>query len=156
MKIKVKEITKGCFPVRTGGDKSDCFDLCLAEDVTLKKGEVYVAKLGIATELPKGMVAKIYSRSSAPSKLGVTIANGLGFIDTIYNGDTDEWRAPLYAFKAVTIPKGTRVCQFEVKLSQFATMWQKLKWLFSSGIELVKVQKLNGNNRTGIGSTGVK
>ena len=68
MKIKVKEITKGCFPVRTGEDKSDCFDLCLAEDVTLKKGEVYVAKLGIATELPKGMVAKIYSRSSAPSK----------------------------------------------------------------------------------------
>ena len=56
MKIKVKEITKGCFPVRTGEDKSDCFDLCLAEDVTLKKGEVYVAKLGIATELPKGLV----------------------------------------------------------------------------------------------------
>ena len=44
MKIKVKEITKGCFPVRTGEDKSDCFDLCLAEDVTLKKGEVYVAR----------------------------------------------------------------------------------------------------------------
>ena len=154
MKIKVKEITRGCFPVRTGEDKSDCFDLCLAEDVTLKKGEVYVAKLGIATELPKGMVAKIYSRSSAPSKLGVTIANGLGFIDTIYNGDTDEWRAPLYAYKAVTIPKGTRVCQFEVKLSQFATVWQKLKWLLSSKPLLEPVDFLGNEGRGGIGSTG--
>ncbi len=154
MKIKVKEITPGCFPVKTGGDKSDCFDLCLAEDVIMKKGEVYVATLGIAVELPKGMVAKIYSRSSAPSKLGVTVANGIGFIDNTYNGDTDEWKAPLYAFKTVTIPKGTRVCQFEIKLSQFATIWQKLKWIFLAKPLLVPVKFLGNNGRGGIGSSG--
>lgn len=38
MKVKVKEITLGCMPIRVEGDKSDCFDLVLAEDVTLKKG----------------------------------------------------------------------------------------------------------------------
>lgn len=155
MKIKVKEITSGCFPIRTGLTKSDCYDLVLAEDVTMKKGEVYVAKLGIAVELPKGMVATIYSRSSAPSKLGVTVANGIGFIDTSYNGDNDEWKAPLYAFKAVTIPKGTRVCQFEVKLSQFATVWQKLKWLLSSKPLLEPVDSLGNPNRGGIGSSGI-
>lgn len=154
MKIKVKEIVENCMPVRSGGEKSDCFDLCLAEDITLKKGEVYVARLGIATELPKGIVAKIYSRSSSPSKLGVTLANGLGFIDTIYNGDTDEWKAPLYAFKAVTIPKGTRICQFEVKLSQFATRWQKIKWLLSSKIFFKLVESLGNKDRKGLGSTG--
>lgn len=37
MKIKVKEIIEGCMPVRIEGDKSDCFDLVLAEEVTLKK-----------------------------------------------------------------------------------------------------------------------
>ena len=154
MKIKVKEITSGCFPIRTGEDKSDCFDLCLAEDVTLKKGEIYVARLGIATELPKGIVANIYSRSSAPSKLGVTIANGMGFIDNSYHGDNDEWKAPLYAIKAVTIPKGTRVCQFEIKLSQFATVWQKIKWLLSSKPLLEVVKSLRNENRGGIGSSG--
>ena len=32
MKIKVKEITKGCFPVRSGEGMSDCYDLFLAEE----------------------------------------------------------------------------------------------------------------------------
>lgn len=154
MKIKVKEITKGCFPVRTNGKSSDCFDLILAEDVTLKKGEVYVAKLGVAMQLPKGMVAKVYSRSSAPTKLNMGVANSIGFIDNVYNGDKDEWKLPIIAYKALTIKKGTRVCQFEVTLSQFATLGQKLKWLFNGGVDLIKVDSLNNSNRGGIGSTG--
>lgn len=154
MKIKVKEITKGCFPVRSNGEASDCYDLFLAEDVTLKEGEVYVARLGVAMEMPKGMIARAYSRSSGPSKMGITVANGLSFIDNIYKGDNDEWRAPLYAFKDVTIPKGTRICQFEIALSQFATVWQKLKWLFSNKLLLEKVDMLGNKDRNGIGSTG--
>ena len=153
MKVKVKEITLGCMPIRVEGDKSDCFDLVLAEDVTLKKGELYVAKLGVAIELPKGMVAKVISRSSTPSKCGVQIANSIGFIDNIYNGDGDEWRAPLLAIKATTIPKGTRICQFEIVPSQFATALQKLKWLFSNKVELMQVNHLGNDNRGGIGST---
>jgi dUTPase len=35
-------------------------------------------------------------------------------------------------------------------------MWQKLKWLFSSKIELVEVDNLNDENRGGFSSTGVK
>lgn len=155
MNIKVKEITKGCFPVRTNGSKSDCFDLCLAEDVTLKKGQIYVAKLGVAMELPKGMVAMVYSRSSCPTKLGIGVANSVGYIDNAYNGDSDEWRLPIVAYKAVNLTKGTRVCQFKVSLSQFATIRQKIKWLFSNKIVLTKVDKLTNNNRGGIGSSGV-
>ena len=156
MKIKIKEIIEGCFPVRTGEGKSDCFDLILGEDVTLKKGEVYVARLGIAAELPKGTVARVYSRSSAPSKLGVTVANGIGFIDNVYNGDNDECKAPLYAFKATTLAKGTRICQFEIAPSQFASRWQKLKYLLSSRPFLEKVDYLGNKDRGGIGSSGLK
>lgn len=153
MKIKVKEIVKGCFPVRTGLDKSDCFDLFLAEDVELKKGEVYVAGLGIAAELPKGMTARVYSRSSTPVKVGVMVANGIGFIDNAYKGNDDEWKAPLYALKSVKIPKGTRICQFEVLPSQFATGFQKLKWLLTKPY-LEEVSVLCNTGRGGIGSTG--
>lgn len=155
MLIKVKEITEGCFPVRTNGIKSDCFDLCLAEDVVLKKGQLYVAKLGIAMELPRGMVAMVYSRSSCPTKLGIGVANSVGYIDNAYNGDTDEWRLPIIAYKAVNLKKGTRVCQFKVSLSQFATFKQKLKWLFSNKVILKKVEALNNSNRGGIGSSGI-
>lgn len=156
MKIKVKEIVEGCMPVRTEESKSDCFDLVLAEDVTLKKGDVYVARLGVAMEMPKGMIARVYSRSSGPSKIGITVANGLGFIDNIYKGDNDEWKAPLYAFKDATIPKGTRICQFEIALSQFASVWQKLRWQFSNKLLLEKVDMLGNKDRGGIGSSGLK
>lgn len=154
MKIKVKEITKGCFPVRSNGEASDCYDLFLAEDVTLKKGDVYVAKLGVAMEMPKGIIARMYSRSSSPSKLGVTVANGLGFIDNIYKGDNDEWKCPMLALRDVTLTKGTRVCQFEIAPSQFATWYQKLKWVFTKP-ELVLVDTLSNCNRGGIGTSGV-
>lgn len=154
MKIKVKEIVDGCMPVRTNGKASDCFDLMLAEDVSLKKGQIVVARLGIAVELPKDVVAKIYSRSSSPKKQGIGIANSMGFIDTAYNGNKDEWMAPLYAFRDTTLRKGTRVCQFEVQLSQFASWWSKLKWLLSSKVILKKVFKLRDKNRGGLGSTG--
>lgn len=153
MKIKVKEIVEGCMPVRVEGDRSDCFDLVLGEDVTLKKGELFIARLGVAMELPKGMIARVYSRSSTPSKYNVQIANSIGIIDNTYNGDEDEWKAPLLAIKATTIPKGTRICQFEIVPSQFATAWQKLKWVFNNKVELVQVDHLGNDNRGGIGST---
>lgn len=153
MRVKVKEITEGCFPVRTNGSNSDCYDLFLAEDVTIKKGDIYIAKLGIAMQLPKGLVAKIYSRSSTPSKYNVIIPNSIGFIDNSYNGDEDEWKCPLYALKTTTIPKGTRICQFEVAPSMFSNELQKLKWLFSK-ITLERVETLNNESRGGIGSSG--
>lgn len=153
LKIKVKEITEGCFPVRANGVASDCYDLFLAEDVKLKKGEIYVAKLGVAMEMPKGIIARIYSRSSSPSKLGIGVANGIGFIDTIYCGDNDEWKCPIIAYKATTIPKGTRICQFEVAPSQFATWYQKLNWLLNTPT-LEVVDHLDNVDRGGIGSSG--
>lgn len=153
MRIKVKEITKGCFPIRSNGSASDCYDLFLAEDVTLKEGEIYVAKLGVAMEMPKGIIARVYSRSSSPSKLGIGVANGLGFIDTIYCGDNDEWRCSIIAYKDVNIPKGTRICQFEVAPSQFAKWHQKLRWLLTTPL-LEQVDQLGNMDRGGIGTTG--
>ena len=58
--------------------------------------------------------------------------------------------------KTTTIHKGDRICQFRIQLSQKATIWQKIKWLFSSGIELVQVDNLRDENRGGMGSTGIK
>ena len=40
--------------------------------------------------------------------------------------------------------------------NQFATMWQKLKWLFSSKIEFEWVDNLGNADRGGHGKTGVK
>lgn len=177
LKIKVKEITKGCMPyiIQNG----DWIDLVCAEDIKIDAPQADTLKeihfndgsrakyrnvtvdleyipLGVAMQLPKGFEAIVAPRSSTPSKFGIMCANSFGVIDGCYCGNNDEWKFPVVAIRPTFIEKGCRICQFRIQLSQKATLWQKIKWLFSSGVELVKVDNLQENNRGGFGSTGVK
>lgn len=174
MKIKVKGITAGCLPFII--EKGDWIDLRAAETVSFKAPQAGVRKkgiidgktvyhrdvtfdfklirLGVAMQLPKGFEAVVLPRSSTP-KSGIMCANSEGVIDNSYCGNDDEWRFPAIAFQATTINKGDRICQFRVQLSQKATIWQKLGWLFGNRIRLVNVDKLEGDNRDGFGTTGV-
>lgn len=176
LKIKVFEITEGCMPEII--EQGEWVDLKLAKTThlippqagTLKKkqeqlqtlsyrnvtAEVTYLPLGVAMELPKGFEAHILPRSSTPKKLGIVEANSQGIVDYDYNSETDEWKFPAIAIRETTIEKGTRICQFRIQLSQKATFWQKLKWLFSNGIKLVQVDSLNNKARGGLGSTGIK
>lgn len=112
--------------------------------------------LGIAMQLPKGYEAVILPRSGTFKNFGIMLTNSAGIIDSSYCGDTDEWKFGAIALRHCEIQEGDRICQFRIQLSQKATMWQKLKWLFSSEIKLVEVGSLDNKNRGGFSSTGVK
>ena len=177
LKIKVKRLDKSIkLPEVT--EKGDFIDLRAAEEVvmhapqagTLKRHRIgdkeeshrdvefdfKLIPLGVAMQLPKGFIAIPVPRSSTYKKYGITQANSVGVIDNCYCGENDEWRFPAIAYKDTVIHKGDRICQYEIKLSQKATMWQKLKWLFSSGIEIVEVESLGNKDRGGFGTTGIK
>lgn len=173
IKIKYRLITEGCEPFNH--DAGDWIDLKSAETVTFVAPQAGVRKretidgevvshrdvkfdtklvdLGVAMELPKGFEAQILPRSSSP-KMGYIQPNSEGVIDNIYKGNDDQWRYWVTALKDTTINKGDRICQFRIQLSQKATVWQKIKWFFSSGVELVRVDELKGKNRGGYGTTG--
>ena len=176
LKIKVKVLTEGCMPEIN--EKGDWIDLKAAKDMefnaaqsgTLEKKTVegeevgyrnvemntsYIP-LGVAMKLPKGFEAIVLPRSSTPKKLGIICANSMGVIDNSYSGNEDEWKFPAIAIRETTIEEGTRICQFRIQLSQKATFWQKLRWLFSSGVKLVEVDSLNNESRGGFGSSGIK
>lgn len=116
--------------------------------------EVTYIPLGVAMKLPDGFEAIVASRSSAAKKMGILCANSIGVIDQSYCGDDDQWMFPAITLRKTSIAQNTRLCQFRIQLSQKATTWQKLKWLFTSGIELVEVESLGNENRNGLGSTG--
>lgn len=176
LKIKVKVLTEGCMPeINPEGDWIDLrsaidIDLPAPQSKTLKRVmqdgkeisfrdvilKTYYIPLGVAMELPKGFEAPIDSRSSGPKKLKIFIPNGQGIVDNTYNGDKDEWNYICSPMEATSIKKGDRICQFRIQLSQKATFWQKLKWFLCSGVELVRVDSLNNENRGGLGSSGVK
>ena len=63
-------------------------------------------------------------------------------IDNSYCGNDDIWRYPVLATKPVVIPKGTRLCQFRIVEKQ-------------PQINFVPVERLEGENRNGFGSSGV-
>ena len=116
--------------------------------------DVTYIPLGIAMKLPDGFEAIVASRSSAAKKMGVMLANGIGIIDSSYQGDNDQWMYPAVSLRKTSIALNTRLCQMRIQLSQKASFWQKVKWFLSSGIELVEVESLNGEDRNGMGSTG--
>lgn len=172
LKIKVKVLTEGCMPEIS--DKGDWIDLRAAQDIEIKAAQAGVQyqennekyrdisipvtyiPLGVAMELPKGFEAIIASRSSGPKKLKIFIPSGEGIVDNSYNGNEDQWNYVASPMEKASIKKGDRICQFRIQLSQKATMWQKIKWLLSSGVELVEVDNLSGDNRGGLGTSGVK
>lgn len=176
IKVKIKVLTKGCMPQII--EKGDWIDLKAAEDIQLKAPQAGTLKkriingeevacrdvtfdsklirLGIAMELPAGFEANILPRSGTYKDFTIICRNSEGIIDNSYKGNGDEWKFPVLAFGDSLIRKGDRICQFRIQLSQKATIWQKLKWLFSSGIKFIEVDNLNNNNRGGFGSTGIK
>ena len=166
--IKIRKIDKG-IQAPTIEEKGDWIDLRAAERVSIdgpytiqsrkdaERKNVFstaVIPLGIAVELPKGYEAVVDVRSSLYKNYQVMLVNSQGVIDNSYNGNDDQWFAHLIAFHDTIICRGDRICQFRIQLSQKATVWQKLKWLFSSGVKIKVVDELQNSNRGGHGSTG--
>lgn len=168
--IKIKMLNKSIATPQII-DKGEWIDLRAAESIEYKgpytiqaRKDVerkvifshHVLPLGIAMELPKGYEAVVITRSSTFKNFNVILANSEGIIDNPYNGDNDQWFAHLIAFSDGCISEGDRICQFRIQLSQKATRWQKLKWLFSNGVKIKIVESLDNSDRGGQGSTGIK
>lgn len=160
MKLKIKVNTDQFLETYP---KGDWIDLRAAEDIKSQKGvNLYKVRLGVVMKLPDGFEAIVALRSSSPKKFNIMMANSIGVIDNSYCGIHDEWMCPVVRCNPesqIVINKDDRICQFRIQLSQKATLWQKLKWLLSSGVKIVNVDKDKWdktNDRGGFGSTGVK
>lgn len=139
--IKIKYFTDQIDKLEYIDGKSDWIDLRASEEVTLKQGEFKLIPLGVAMELPKGYEAHIVPRSSTYKNFGVIQANHCGIIDGSYCGDNDMWRMPVIAMRDTTIHVNDRICQFRIMKNQ-------------PRIQFDPVEKLEGADRGGFGSTG--
>ena len=152
MKIQIKKHTNVDLPdIIPNGDWIDLFS---AVHMEIMKGEHRLIDLGISVKLPKGYELIIAPRSSTFKLYGLIQTNGIGVVDNSYCGDKDHIKMSVYATRDTEITPGARLCQFRVQLSQKATIWQKLKWLFSNNIKIVEVESLKDKSRGGFGSTG--
>lgn len=163
LKIYYKSIDENIHPVVL--KDGEWFDLMAAEDHTfsaphnayntrITQYDSYKISLGIAMSLPVGIEAILAPRSSLFEKKGLELVNSIGVIDSTYSGNSDIWNAYLKASRDCVVTKGERIVQFRLQPSQKASVWTKLKWLFTSKIEFINVDDLGRSNRGGNGSTG--
>lgn len=142
MEIKIKYHDKDLEKIEKI-EVGDWIDLRSAETVELEPMEFKIISLGVSMKLPEGYEAHVVPRSSTFKKWGILQTNSVGIIDNSYSGNDDIWMLPALAIRKTTIFKGDRICQFRIvkKMPE---------------IKLTEVDRLDGENRGGFGSTGVK
>jgi dUTP pyrophosphatase len=62
-------------------------DLVAAEDVDIAPGQRSLVRTGIAVALPDGYVGLVHPRSGLATRLGVTVLNAPGTVDSGYRGE---------------------------------------------------------------------
>ena len=117
-------------------------DLRIKHDITLEPNQRMNVGTGVAVEIPTGCVGLVFPRSGLATKLGITLSNSVGVIDSGYRG---EIGASLInkSDETITLDAGTRVCQLVV--------------MPYVPCELVPVEELSETERgaDGFGSTGI-
>ena len=105
-----------------------------------KAGDLVEIYLGVSMKLPRRHSGYILPRGSTFEKTGLLLTNSMGVVDNTYHGDTDEWKAKMWATRDGVIYYGQRVVQFSIsKIAPF---------------NLATVDRLTGASRGGYGSTG--
>ncbi|MDP1662551.1 MAG: dUTP diphosphatase [Phycisphaerales bacterium] len=115
---------------------------CLDAPVTVAPGHIVKVPLGFSIALPVGFEAQIRPRSGLATKLGVTVPNSPGTVDSDYRGEMVVALINL-GREPYTVEHGTRVAQMIVAPVSHAT--------------LLEVEELDATARGtgGFGSTGV-
>jgi len=142
-KIQIKYHVKELEKLRYIDGKSDWIDIRCAEEVRMKAGEYRLINLGISMKIPEGYEAHLVPRSSTFKNFGILQANSYGVIDSSYCGENDVWRMPVYAVRDTQIHVNDRIAQFRIMENQ-------------PQIEFEEVEKMEGSDRGGFGSTGTK
>lgn len=110
--IRVKKVQENAaIPVyATNGSAGLDLQANLTEPLTIDPGKRIQVGTGLAIEIPPAYVGLIFARSGLASRHGISLANGVGVIDSDYRG---ELRCALQntSGEAYTVHPGDRIAQ---------------------------------------------
>ena len=142
MRLKIRRLDS-TVPLPTyGTEEAAGFDLAASQDVKLAPGQIVLVPTGLVIEVPSGYFLAIFARSSTPLKRGLTVANGVGVVDSDYCGPTDEVLIQVLNVSGaeVRVKRGDRLAQ-GIVLPAPRVSWQE-------------VSDLREVTRGGFGATG--
>lgn len=124
MKLPVKRLDPAAILPEYKTPGAAAFDLAVIETKILEPGEIYRFKTGLVFVIPEGHYMLIASRSSNSIKKGISMANGIGIIDSDHHGEHDEVSLVIQNItdRRVTIDSGDRVAQAMILPVERATI----------------------------------
>ncbi|MDT5124889.1 MAG: dUTP pyrophosphatase [Mycobacterium sp.] len=90
-------------------------DLCTSVDVELAPGRRALVPTGIAVAIPHGMVGLVHPRSGLAARVGLSIVNSPGTIDTGYRGEIKVALINLDPEESILLRRGDRIAQLLVQ-----------------------------------------
>ena len=90
-------------------------DLCSALDVELAPGQRALVPTGIAVAIPHGMVGLVHPRSGLAARVGLSIVNSPGTIDSGYRGEIKVALINLDLETPIVVHRGDRIAQLLVQ-----------------------------------------
>ena len=144
MRLAIKRLSHGVgLPLpayATAGSAG--LDLPLGEDVTLAPGARALVPTGFALAIPAGFEGQVRPRSGLAVRLGLTVLNAPGTLDSDYRG---EVKVPLINLgqDSLTLTRGMRIAQLVIAPAP--------------QVNILEVSELEATDRGagGFGSTGV-
>lgn len=111
MNIKCKVANRRFMPKRMhAADAGADMRANIEEPMTIPKGKIKWIDLGASCDIPEGYVGILAARSGLGCKHGITLANGIGVIDSGYQGPNKAALVNL-GDRDYTIRPHDRVCQ---------------------------------------------
>lgn len=119
-------------------------DLRAAEDISLRPFERTLISTGFAIAIPEGYAGFVQPRSGSALKLGLSMPNTPGLIDSHYRGELKVVAVNLDPKSAIRIKKGERIAQLVIQEVPV--------------VKLIEVEELDKTDRGegGFGSSGTE
>lgn len=143
--MKVKIVNKGRLDLpeyKTVGASGVDLMANLDEPIVLKPFDRYLVPTGLFIEIPEGYEAQVRGRSGLAIKNGISLANGIGTIDSDYRGEIKVILINL-GREPFIVNHGDRIAQ--MVMSKYENM----------EFELVEELEETGRGKNGFGHTGL-
>jgi dUTP pyrophosphatase len=113
MKIRITKLDPRAVIPAYQTEGAAAFDLTTIEDASLEPHTGTLLRTGLSFGIPKDHVLLIFSRSSTLPKMGLILGNGVGMIDSDFNGPEDEVRISVFnpTSSRVEVKAGSRPAQ---------------------------------------------
>lgn len=120
-------------------------DLVCTEDVDIEPGQRVVVGTGIAIALPAGYAGFVHPRSGLAARVGLSVVNTPGTIDSGYRGEIRVCLINHDPHLPIRLHRGDRIAQLVV---------QRVEHVVFTEVEDVSVTDASARGAGGYGSTG--